>query len=183
MIQDRIVVGLRDLNLSKRPQSDPELTLDKAIMMARWAETVREQQAVVRGKTDNAYTRIEPVEHSYFNKSYGLYSKSAGCQSIQQERLHQMYQVSNTFKCLAREATCCKCKKQGHYQSVCRSVTNLATIQTDTVNKEPFLGAIEMISTHSKDNQWMIELLLNRKLVQFKIDTGTHVTIISEEIF
>ena len=72
--------------------------------------------------------------------------------------------------------------KAGHYQSVCRSVTNLATIQTDIVNEEPFLGTIEIISTHSKDNQWMVELLLNRHPVQFKIDTGADVTTIPEEI-
>ena len=64
---------------------------------------------------------------------------------------------------------------------MCRSVTNLATIRTDTVNEEPFLGTIEITSTHSKDNQWMIELLLNGKPVQFKIDTGADVTAISEE--
>ena len=64
---------------------------------------------------------------------------------------------------------------------MCRSVTNLATIQTDTVNEEPFLGTIKIISTHSKDNQRMIELLLNGKPVQFKIDTGADVTAISEE--
>ena len=89
--------------------------------------------------------------------------------------------VSNTSKCLAHEATCCKCETQGHYQSVCRSVTNLATIRTDTVNEEPFLGTIEITSIHSKDNQWMIELLLNGKPVLFKIDTGADVTAVSEE--
>ena len=91
--------------------------------------------------------------------------------------------VSNTSKSLARESTCRKRKKQGHYQLVCRSVNNLATIQTDTVNKESFLGIIEIISTHSKDNQWMIDLLLNGKPVQFKIDTGADVTAISEVYF
>ena len=35
MIQDRIVVGLRDSDPSERLQTDPELTLDKAITMAR----------------------------------------------------------------------------------------------------------------------------------------------------
>ena len=64
------------------------------------------------------------------------------------------------------------------------SVTNLATVQTeDTVNKEPFLGTLEIISTHSKDNQWMIELLLNGKPVQFKTDTDADITAISEQIF
>ena len=55
---------------------------------------------------------------------------------------------------------------------MCRSITNLATIRTDVVNEEFFLGTIKIISTYSKDNQWMVELLLNRKSVQFKIDTG-----------
>ena len=59
----------------------------------------------------------------------------------------------------------------------------MATTRTDTVNKEPFLGIIEIISTHSKDNQWMVELLLNGKPVQFKIDTSANITSISEEIF
>ena len=61
-------MGLRDSNLSERLQTDPELTLNKAIMMARQTEAVREQQAVVSGETDNICTRIEAVEHSYFNK-------------------------------------------------------------------------------------------------------------------
>ena len=52
-----------------------------------------------------------------------------------------------------------------------------------TLNEEPFLGTIEIISTHSKDNKWMIELLVNGKPVQFKIDTGADVSVISEEIF
>ena len=34
---------------------------------------------------------------------------------------------------------------------MCRSVTNLATIRSDTVKEEPFLGTIEIISRHSKD--------------------------------
>ena len=65
---------------------------------------------------------------------------------------------------------------------MCTSVTDLVTIQTDTVNKEHFLSTIETISTHSKNNQWMVELLLNGKPVQFKIDTGADVTAILEEI-
>ena len=60
--------------------------------------------------------------------------------------------------------------------SQCRSFTNLATLRTDTVNKELFLGTIKIISTHSKDNRWMVKLLLNGKPVQFKIDTGADVT-------
>ena len=89
MIRDRIVVGLQDSNLSERLQTDPELTLDKGITMARQTKAVREQQAVVRGKTNNTCTKIKAVKHSYSNnKNYKLCSKSARFQSSQQERLH-----------------------------------------------------------------------------------------------
>ena len=53
MIRDRIVVGLHDVGLSEKLQTDPELTLDKAITMARQTEAVRGQQPVVRGNMDN----------------------------------------------------------------------------------------------------------------------------------
>ena len=59
----------------------------------------------------------------------------------------------------------------------------MTTIPTNTVNEEPFLGTIEIIYTHNKDNQWMTELLLNGKSALFKIDTGADVTAILEEIF
>ena len=62
MIGDRIFVSLPDSNLSERLQTNPELTLDKAITMARQTKAVREQQAVVRGETDSTCTRIEAVE-------------------------------------------------------------------------------------------------------------------------
>ena len=47
--------------------------------MAQRREAVREQQAVVRGKTDNTYTRIKEVEHSYFNE------KNMNCVPSQQD--------------------------------------------------------------------------------------------------
>ena len=40
MIRDRIVVGLRDANLSMKLQMDPDLTLDKA----RQSEAIKQQQ-------------------------------------------------------------------------------------------------------------------------------------------
>ena len=136
---------------------------------------------MVGGETDNTCTRIEEVEHSYSNR------KAMNCVPSQQDSKQPARKValdvaiSNTSKCLAYEATCRKCKKQVHYQSVCRSVTNLPTIRKDMINEEPFLGTIEIISTHSKDDQWMVELLLNGKPVEFKNDTGADITAVSEK--
>ena len=49
MIRDRLVVGLLDATLSEKLELDPDLTLEKAIAKVCNAETVKSQQAVVRG--------------------------------------------------------------------------------------------------------------------------------------
>ena len=48
-------------------------------MMAQRTEVVKEQQAVVRGETDNTCTRIEEVEQSYSNE------KTMNCVPNQQD--------------------------------------------------------------------------------------------------
>ena len=43
LIRDRLVGGLRDARLAERPQSDPELTLEKDINQARQSKAVKKQ--------------------------------------------------------------------------------------------------------------------------------------------
>ena len=54
MIRDRIVVGLRGRKLSERLQLEADLTLEKAMTMARQSESVRKQQSVIRGDKEIA---------------------------------------------------------------------------------------------------------------------------------
>lgn len=49
LIRDRIVVGIRDKSLSEKLQLEANLTLDKAVNVARQKETVRKQQSILRG--------------------------------------------------------------------------------------------------------------------------------------
>lgn len=44
-----------------------------------------------------------------------------------------------------------------------------------------FLGAVS--ETHGKAEQWAVELLVGSTLLEFKIDTGTDVTVICEEAY
>ena len=48
MIRDRIVVGIKDANLSVKMQLDTDLKLKKATDMARQSESLRTQQSLVR---------------------------------------------------------------------------------------------------------------------------------------
>jgi len=62
MVRDRLVVGLLDASLSEKMQLDPELTLDKALSMARHSEAVRKQQPVVRDTTQHNDLSEETVD-------------------------------------------------------------------------------------------------------------------------
>lgn len=56
LIRDRLVVGLNDIRLSERMQLDKDLTLEKAIDMARQTEAVKQQQSNLRSDCVNAKT-------------------------------------------------------------------------------------------------------------------------------
>ena len=57
MIRDRLVVGIRDINLSERLQLDPQLTLEKAKKAIRQKEAVKEQQKELSSKVDEIRTQ------------------------------------------------------------------------------------------------------------------------------
>ena len=84
----------------------------------------------------------------------------------------------------AREATCHKCGKEGHFKSVCRSSAPVRGVQTDksSTDHDIFLGVVTSEDSISH-NSWSVILQLNSVPVKFHIDTGAEVTIISESIY
>ena len=52
LIRDRIVVGLLDKKLSEKLQMDSELTLEKAVTIAKQSEAVKQQQSTLHSKSD-----------------------------------------------------------------------------------------------------------------------------------
>ena len=64
MVRDRIVVGLANAKLSERLQLDRKLTLDTAVTQARQDETVRKQQATLRGAAkDSTVSALHKGKH------------------------------------------------------------------------------------------------------------------------
>lgn len=67
LIRDRIVIGLKDAKLPERLQLHANLTLEKAITMARQSETVRKQQAELRQEEDEDL-KIEAVHKNKYRQ-------------------------------------------------------------------------------------------------------------------
>ena len=155
MIRDCLVVGLKDTRLSKKLQLDANLTLAKAITMARQSETVEKQQATVRqAVTDPKAGNIDHVKAKFKgknkqqsntggnnNKGYSSgksnqFQKGSRYENPQAHRYQhpqQNQRYSNScgrcgkspshprMQCPARDATCTRCSRRGHYGRCCRT--------------------------------------------------------------
>ena len=192
MIRDRIVVGLLDSTLSEKLQLEPNLTLEMAITSARQREQVKKQQQVIRA--DETPSNIDTI----------LAKKSQGKLRVKQPTSKQQPQKFNPVTnsqicgrcgksghvgkqhCPAREATCRKCHKRGHFQSVCRT-RSVKAVSSEDPEDDFFVGAVEEPSPlvvptiSSGTDPWTVDVLLNDCRIEFQIDTGADVSVISEE--
>ena len=114
MVRDRIVVGIKDSKLSEKLQMDNELTLEKAISLARNSESIKQQQTTVRSDllTEPHIEQIKGSSHKAItnklvsNTYKGKQPRGAGANSC--TRCGQVPTHTKT-NCPAREAVCHKC--------------------------------------------------------------------------
>ncbi|CAJ1061415.1 uncharacterized protein K02A2.6-like [Xyrichtys novacula] len=187
LIRDRIVVGLADTQLSERMQLEVNLTLQKAIDMARQSEEVKKQQSALRSDAssvlqmeDSSIDRLIKKGQTYTN----LKSSGARPRQHMQGRDKGMQQSAQCYKCggpshpraecPANDAQCRGCGKKGHYQRVCRSKAVVACIEEEE-EKSFFLGSVSC-----ENNMWAADVQIKGKVLKFKLDTGADVTAISE---
>ena len=178
MIRDRIVVGIRDARLSEKLQLDHKLTLDVAVTAVRQSEQVKQQQTVLRGTGVKPVTPIEAVQRGHKHrplaekkqKESTKYNKAEKCDKCGKTPAH------NRDRCPAREAICHKCKKRGHFQTVCRSA-KVSGVTTESEEPSAFLGSLGKAS----ENPWTVTLQLDNSPVIFCIDTGAEVTVMSDK--
>ena len=194
MIRDRIVVGVRDSILSEKLQLEADLTLEKAVATARQRESVKKQQKVVRA--EDSPSNVDAVHSTQGKKDKPVANKPTPRQP------HKFNPVTGSDictrcgkhshtgrqQCPARDATCRKCHKRGHFQAMCRT-KSVRVVSTEDSGEETFVGMIEdseslIIPTVSTGTEpWTVNVLLNKLPVEFQIDTGADVSVIPEELY
>ena len=196
MITDRIVVGIRDRKLLERLQLEADLTPEKAITTVRQSETVKKQQSTLRQDASGITTEasISAIGKCYVQKSQKTTNKS----STQVSKKFPM-KSPTTFctrcgrspphdhsECPAKDAICHNCSKRGHFKSLCKSPRNVGNVYHHDLSDEDspddvsskFIG---VVNDHSS-SAWIVSLTMNDHKVEFTIDTGADVTVISEEL-
>ena len=179
LIRDRIVVGIKDSELSEKLQMEATLTLEQAVTSARQSEAVKKQQKVVRGDQETPSTSVDRLITR--KKPYGGQFKNS--QHKQQSCTRCGISPSHSRQnCPAREATCHKCNGKGHYKRCCRTkrVRGIEERQSasDSETAE-FMGSVTADAIES-NHPWNVSLCLDGRELIFKIDTGADVTVIPE---
>ncbi|GBM16928.1 hypothetical protein AVEN_267320-1 [Araneus ventricosus] len=157
LIRDRIVVGIRDKNLSEKLQLDADLTLTKVIERVRLSEVVKEQQEKLIEK-DSA------KNNEYESRLHGK------CKWCGKQRHDKRV-------CPARDARCRQCSKIGHYAKVC--ITKSQTGCSEVA----YLGVIQLESKNKTNIDWSVTVQVNHKNIKFKIDSGSDHTVLPANVF
>ncbi|GFR63687.1 retrovirus-related Pol polyprotein from transposon opus [Elysia marginata] len=174
LIRDRIVVGVRDDDLSKVLQGKQDLDLSEAIRLSRQAEARTEGQNLLRPRVDLVQRAFVPPKttkkflHPPKQQPPG-FGTDKKCGNCGKAPFHKKE------SCPARSAVCHSCHKKGHYSSVCRSTKVRAIdIEKETDN---FLGSIQHVG---ETDVWTAELQIDGHPSTFKLNTGAAVSVVDE---
>ena len=191
LIRDRIVIGIRDTKTSERLQLTSDLTLEKAITMARQAELQAKASKVLRKETaeNSEVHRItkENKKPPYNGKQAKLPEKKEGARESGGSSLTcyrcGLRQHSDSKSCPALRSTCRNCGKMGHWDRACRAgnVRNVEQEDDEPDHNDIFLGAVSDDEARKRDFTVNVEIVEFGERTKFLIDTGADVSCISEK--
>lgn len=186
-IRDRLVIGIKDKDLSLKLQMTSDLTLKKAVDMARHSELVKQQnsEAGASGHVDEVKSKV------YKNKwKKTQYEAAGGRKENEKKNCGRCGRRHARDKCPAKDRECNKCHKIGHFANKCK--TRMIQEVTEEVDSL-FLGSINETMTKNEatvdevitdtEPPWRTTLVICHTPVSFKIDSGADTTIINEATY
>ena len=182
-LRDRFVCGLKDEATQKRLLQEPTLTFDKATAMAQAIETAHRDAAEIHG-------------HGTIQDSVHKLSKSHHHNKPKQQTVHPPCQSCGKTNharsnCFYRQATCKKCSKVGHIQTVCRSTKKNA--EPDRKHNSQSKSRQKPVHELEADDQFTLELYtlkssspkimvpvrVNDVKTKMELDTGAAISVMT----
>ena len=182
LLRDRLVIGVRDRQLSENLQMDSYLTLDSAIAKIKMHESVKGHQNTIRG--DSNSDNLETLEMANAARNHLVRPKNSRpfkCYYCGETSFHKRDQ------CKARNSKCTFCSIVGHFESCCRKKIRSSKVgevlknQDDSSAEDTYIDSVEFQTLSINENiipAIMVDLLVGGNPITFKVDTGADVTCI-----
>lgn len=182
LIKTQLIIGIRNNILREKLLEQNDMKLDKVIEQCSVFEMTKVQSADIkenvvygveknRQETTNRYQKKQ-FQNKSSNKPEKIIKDCTKC-----GKNHPIN------KCPAYGKKCNKCKKINHFSNVCKS-KNVNIIENDIETKSNNLAidSIYTVNTIVNDEDWYIDLKINKNNIKFKIDSGSKVNTISKHI-
>ena len=124
MLRERLVVGIRDLSLSEKLQTDPMLTLEKAKTLIRQKAALKDHshelqlhQMVSEAADLGRFGGHRPIQNKSDNKPQQSFFRQKQ-KELQCTRCGHDNHLAGD-KCPATGAICHECGKKGHFSAYC----------------------------------------------------------------
>lgn len=199
MLRDRLVCGINDDRIQRRLLSEPDLTFEKAFEMAVASETASKNVQDLHAKAPLACNSV---------KTEGK-ERKGDWKKKECYRCHG--KQHSAAECKFKEAKCHACGKVGHIAKACRN-KNKGSSRTDekkpireerrarpqkahkvrerekddssSEQEETYLLAcIKTETSIRRVKPFEVKMEVNRKKVNFEIDTGCNVSVMNETKF
>lgn len=197
MIRDRIVLGINSKELQEKLLHMEDLNLNRAIRICRANELAKVQLREVQEQCSAEAVKVDQLNKG--SKTGFQRAKVPAAEGGYQRdnRGGELYQCGRCGRkhgprqCQAYGRRCQKCAQYGHFARFCKSTRGNVRLVKEVQEQEPntdtedekdqaFLVCTIKVSEVKSNHEWMEKLVLNGVCpIQFKIDTGSQVNIIS----
>ena len=199
LIRDRIVMGLQNRELSEKLQLDLHLTLEKATNLARQRETVKQQQNILDGGLKTTPVQVDGIAKGKSRRKKGNPKDDSQDKSEEKPSENSKEKNPSDQKCQrclgnfhpkktnpACLSKCKKCSKIGHWAQARKSSKPGKLFKVAEEEESFFLGEIVDLSevqSNATKSPWMATVLVDKNPVDFKLDSGVHVTVVPYNTF
>ena len=187
-LRDRLVCGLRNMQIQKRLLSEAKLKYSKAVEIAVAMETaIRDASELQSELNPNPVPRVAKLTEQYKPTPAKLATTPPCYRCGGNSHM--------THNCFYKDQICHHCGKQGHIQRVCRSkqqgkpkqatkTPEVHAVDVDVDSYEDILATFEVNNVRKQGNDiiW-VDLDVDGKPLTMELDTGSAVSIISFDLY
>lgn len=177
-LRDKFVCGLTDHSIQRKLLAEGNLSFNDACRIALAVEAVQVQCKELGAQSVN---KISGKVNSSWKASGKKDSKDSRCKRCGR---------SHGADCPAKNWKCYNCNKTGHISKYCFNKRKVHAVNTqsedieseESATEEEVVGKIEF-DVHSIYKSLCLELIIENKKLNFEVDTGSAVSILSKQLF
>ena len=175
-LRDRLVCGLKSDVIQRKLLSEDDMTFDRACQIATAMETADRDTACFQPM--GAESSVNKVQNQRSKLKQG---KGRDRQSVKE--CFRCGKPHDPNKCKFKDSKCFKCKKTGHLAKKCLSEAKSTRYIGEHSSDSDMNSVYQFSSSGRTSTKIMLEPILGGRKVPMELDTGSSVSIISEDVY